>query len=846
MWEEEFAKFLQRGDQETVETSSSFGSGDERERGLICADSDLILISTDSEGKKHETENLSNRSYIDSDSSSLPSLDIITDPINVCTMEKSNSDDDSVEKNPQPVINISSSTDLSNDSSDSLTIREKEDMEQFAKQLTVKEACKLILKGDKEDYVSSVPVDCIETSTFVIDTLALKDRDDLRIHMAGAMKNNRVQRDFVSVHISDGEISNISVLKKKPSVMRNSVYRLTRTYWMSKNTKGFKRRLYELHDSAGKPTKFAILQYVVEGDVPIFTNVHGNTKTGNTPYVRTSKRVLADIGEHLDAGKRAKETFDVIFEDAGGMKHVSSPLELPRNTKQIYNVKQTQKSAVAGKDRDSMFQLIKACKDQQSLADPYIRVVQCAPEFCCICSSDLQLMEMDMFLTNPSECTIMGIDPTFNLGEFVVTPIVYKNLKLIHRRTGECPTFLGPVLIHQTKTERAFDFFASSIVSLRNTLADTLFIGTDDECSIFNSFSRISCGFGFSHYTTNANESLNNRLKQKTDYQENEVTVFCTKMRELADEQKKDTEKAIIGMGPYQIRTEYIEHVQPSHAWFKLSESSRSKHITAFLKAPLKPSQFRSSIRISVGEQPGTSGTSLDPQPHHKSLSISLEDTHLDPTIHEPIWKKAESLVNSGLVNKAPGVQNGFMVASTSGKDPHFVRLLESGKGTCNCENFKLLSICSHVLAASECGRKLQKLIKYLRKTQSAPNLQELSKVNMPKHPQRKPNQKPRSNKRKPTRDFGSKHSTVKQASMEDDNDNDGYYLKYLIGTQIRSCYGCGQPIRLPPHVPPPPYDIVICQKEYRTFNMDGQLKLTLQPQNVHYHCRIQCILKTR
>ncbi|VDI76227.1 Hypothetical predicted protein [Mytilus galloprovincialis] len=76
------------------------------------------MISTDSEGKNHETENLSNRSYIDSDSSSLPSLDIITDPIKVCTMEKSNSDDDSVEKNPQPVINISSSTDLSNDSSD--------------------------------------------------------------------------------------------------------------------------------------------------------------------------------------------------------------------------------------------------------------------------------------------------------------------------------------------------------------------------------------------------------------------------------------------------------------------------------------------------------------------------------------------------------------------------------------------------------------------------------------------------------------------------------------------------------------------------------------------------------
>ncbi|CAC5395349.1 unnamed protein product [Mytilus coruscus] len=201
------------------------------------------------------------------------------------------------------------------------------------------------------------------------------------------MKNNRVQRDYVSVQMSDGEISDMTVLDEKPSVMRNSVYRLTRTYWTSKNTKGFRRRLYELHESAEKPTRFVSLQYVVEGDVPIFPNVHGNTKTGN-------------------------------------------------------------------------------------------------------------------------------------------------------------------------------------------------------------------------------------------------------------------------------VRT----------------KSSRNKHITAFLKAPIKPSQFMSSIQVSVREQAGTSGTSLEPQPQHKRLSISLEETHLDPTIHELIWKKAESLVDSGLVNKAPGVQNGFMVASTSGKDPHFVR----------------------------------------------------------------------------------------------------------------------------------------------------------------------------
>ena len=68
-------------------------------------------------GKKDAAKNLS----IESDSSSLPSLGT-ADPIS--TMEKSNSDEDSAEKNLEPVINISTSnTDLSDDSGDSLTTR---------------------------------------------------------------------------------------------------------------------------------------------------------------------------------------------------------------------------------------------------------------------------------------------------------------------------------------------------------------------------------------------------------------------------------------------------------------------------------------------------------------------------------------------------------------------------------------------------------------------------------------------------------------------------------------------------------------------------------------------------
>ena len=45
----------------------------------------------------------------------------------------------------------------------------------------------------------------------------------------------------------------------------------------------------------------------------------------------------------------------------------------------------------------------------------------------------------------------MGADPTFNFGEFNVTPIVFRNLILEHRTKGHSPLMLGPILVHQHK-----------------------------------------------------------------------------------------------------------------------------------------------------------------------------------------------------------------------------------------------------------------------------------------------------------------------------------------------------------------------------------------------------------
>lgn len=357
---------------------------------------------------------------------------------------------------------------------------------------------------------------------------------------------------------------------------------------------------------------------------------------------------------------------------------------------------------------------------------------------------------------------------------------------------------------------------------------------------------RISSGLGFAHFTTNANESLNSKLKQRTNYKECELPAFCDLLRKMANEQKTDTERSIIDVGPYQIRNEYLEYLQPASKWYKLSESTRKRMATSFLNAPLKPSEFRPrGANVSVADQPGTSGISKENEP--KRLSEQVKETQLNQTIYGPMFEKAENLVKSGMVVRAPGTENGFMVGSDS-TEPRFVKILFNGKGSCKCEGFKTLSLCSHILAAAEFIGKTQSLLTYIDKNLPEPNLQQLSKIDMPQKPQRKPNQKSRTSKRKPARDFGPiTESVMSNLSHEEGSEksgNVGYHLKFLMGTQIRSCYGCGQPIRIPPHVPQPPFDIVICQKEYRTYYKDGELKLTLQPQNVYYHCKVGCVLQ--
>ena len=71
------------------------------------------------------------------------------------------------------------------------------------------------------------------------------------------------------------------------------------------------------------------------------------------------------------------------------------------------------------------------------------------------------------------------------------------------------------------------------------------------------------------------------------------------------------------------------------------------------------------------------------------------------------------------------------------------------------------------------------------------------------------------------------------------------FSVKHLQGTRIRTCYGCGNPIRQDiSYVPPPPHDVVISYRERRYYRdpTTHEMRLTQTEENTYYHLMLRCV----
>ena len=62
-------------------------------------------------------------------------------------------------------------------------------------------------------------------------------------------------------------------------------------------------------------------------------------------------------------------------------------------------------------------------------------------------------------IIGPSKEPRVGIERTFNLGNFYVTSFVYKNERVIRKDSSDHPVFLGPVFLHKEATFHNYHYF---------------------------------------------------------------------------------------------------------------------------------------------------------------------------------------------------------------------------------------------------------------------------------------------------------------------------------------------------------------------------------------------------
>ena len=188
-----------------------------------------------------------------------------------------------------------------------------------------------------------------------------------------------------------------------------------------------------------------------------------------------------------------KEAVKMVYEKAGGVVGASSLSELPRDRRQAYNLK-SHSQCVSGVGSNHHKDLIYDLLEQHfGSLKQFVRNVLFDDAVSCVLFTDQQLHDIKRFCTNKGLAanSVLGVDPTFNLGDFYVTVTTYENLLLISRRSGKHPVFIGPMMVHQKRTYETYFYFASEILKHQKSLVSLCAVGTDGEEQLSSAFSTV-------------------------------------------------------------------------------------------------------------------------------------------------------------------------------------------------------------------------------------------------------------------------------------------------------------------------------------------------------------------
>lgn len=211
---------------------------------------------------------------------------------------------------------------------------------------------------------------------------------------------------------------------------------------------------------------------------------HGNARSGES-YIRTMPSVIRKLKQEAKTST-PKRVLQFVSCEAGGILQATSAGALPRNRQQVKDAK---RKGTNKQEFDPLYSVMHMCKASEGKgSDSFIRMVNAAPYPMMVVALDYTLNDLVRFCTSPEKFGILGVDPTFNLGEFDVTVTTYRHLLLQSRDNpgGVPPVMLGLMFIHVKKDFTAYHFFTSTLVGQRQLLSSLKAFGTDGELALEN------------------------------------------------------------------------------------------------------------------------------------------------------------------------------------------------------------------------------------------------------------------------------------------------------------------------------------------------------------------------
>lgn len=320
--------------------------------------------------------------------------------------------------------------------------------------------------------------------TFLIDSTKVKIQnlpcDDNGSYLASGSHT----LTYKIVGDDHSEVELVSRKREIPQFNGERYLYLRRIYRTNKACKNFRQIGTYLEDTQGNiVNNTVLLQYNFKGKETLFeAKPHGNSKNKSTSFLPTNKSTIHEIKEVAKQMKPKKAILSLTKSE--DLLTATSSANMNRDRKQIYNMRSSSTGGTKSncKDKDELYAvMLQAAAEEDEGEEVFIHSITSWPEPMCILGLKYQFHDIVRFCCNPEQSVPLQADTTFNLGKFYVTPTSYRNLHLESTRTGTAPLFLGPILVHMTRSYAAYAHLLAKLKEIEPDIDDMKGFMTDGE-----------------------------------------------------------------------------------------------------------------------------------------------------------------------------------------------------------------------------------------------------------------------------------------------------------------------------------------------------------------------------